>query len=315
MALSPAATLSPPPATVHVDLDGAREIYEGHGWDYPHADDPIFESGLRNFLDFLASNRVSATLFVIARTVRDPRRRALLEAAVEQGHEIASHSLNHRYLTRIDATGKREEIGESRRLLERELGVKVRGFRAPGYRIDHESLGILADCGYRYDSSAFPTSRYATALQSSVERLEGPHRPLPGRDLIEWPMPDHRPLPLPFNPSYSLLLGPWLFRSGAARFRRGGRPLTLLFHLIDLADPLGAERLRGVSSKLYTLSTMSAARKRERCQAMLDQVRGAFRVVPTLEAIAEWEDANAAPSPAAAASPLLATAGARGTGR
>jgi len=315
MEMNPAATSPPPPATVHVDLDGAREIYEGHGWGYPHADDPIFESGLRNFLDFLASNGVRATLFVIARSVRDPRRRALLEAAVEQGHEIASHSLNHRYLTRIDAQGKHEEIGESRRLLERELGVEVHGFRAPGYRIDHESLGILADCGYRYDSSAFPTSRYATALRSSVEQLRRPHRPLPGRELVEWPMPDHRPLPLPFNPSYSLLLGPWLFRSGAARFRRGGRPLTLLFHLIDLADPLGAERLRGVSSRLFTLSTMSAARKRERCQAMLDQVRGAFRIVRTLDAIAEWQGANAAPGTAKTASPLLASAAARGPGR
>jgi len=91
----------PPSATVHVDLDGAREIFEGHGWEYTAADDPVFESGLRHFLGFLAEHRVRATLFVIARSGLDHRRRPLLEAAVAQGHEIASHSLTHQYLTAI----------------------------------------------------------------------------------------------------------------------------------------------------------------------------------------------------------------------
>ena len=248
------SVLRAPTATVHVDLDGAQDIYEGHGWGYSENDDPIFESGLRNFLQFFADNGVRATLFVIARSLHDRHKRALIEAAVAQGHEIASHSLTHRYLTRIDSASKRLEIEESRRLLETELGVPVRGFRAPGYRIDHESLEILADCGYEYDSSAFPTEKYATSLRTTVDTLRAPHHPLPGLPLVEWSMPDHRPFPLPFNPSYSLLLGGWLFRSGVERFRRSGRPLALLFHLIDLADPLARERQRGLSSKIFTLS-------------------------------------------------------------
>lgn len=282
------SSLHPPAATVHVDLDGAQDIFEGHGWGYSHTDDPIFESGLRNFLDFFAQNRVRATLFVIARSLHDPRKRALIEAAVAQGHEIASHSLTHSYLTRIDSAGKHREIAESRRLLESELGVQVKGFRAPGYRIDHESLEMLADCGYEYDSSAFPTEKYAAALKTTVATLRAPHYPLAERSLVEWSMPDHRPFPLPFNPSYSLLLGGWLFRSGVERFRRNGRPLALLFHLIDLADPLPPSRLRGLSSKIFTLSTLSAAAKRTRCQAMLDRVRDTYRIMTTSEAIAEW---------------------------
>lgn len=289
---------SAPPVTVHLDLDGAREIYEGHGWGYSHSDDPIFESGLRNFLEFFAHNGVRATLFVVARSVHDPHRRALLESAVAQGHEIASHSLSHRYLTRIDAAGQREEIGKSRQVLEQALGVPVHGFRAPGYRIDRASLAIVAESGYLYDSSAFPTRHHAVALQSSVARLRHPHCPFAGAELVEWPMPDHRPFPLPFNPSYALLLGQWLFRSGVERFRRGGRPLALLFHLIDLADPLEARRLVGLSSRIFTLSTLSAERKRERCQAMMDQVRGRFRFLPTLDAIAEWQATEGSAVPA-----------------
>ena len=37
---------------VHVDLDGARHIFRAHGWAYPWPDDPLFESGMAQLLDF-----------------------------------------------------------------------------------------------------------------------------------------------------------------------------------------------------------------------------------------------------------------------
>lgn len=286
---------------MHVDLDGALEIYEGHGWGYDFADDPIFESGLRGMLALFAEQGVTATLFVVARTLADRRKRALLDEAVRQGHEIASHTLSHRYLPALDAAGKRREIGESRRMLEGELGVPVLGFRAPGYRIDRESLEILAECGYGYDSSAFPSSRFARALGSSVAALRAPHEPLPGSPLVEWPMPLPGALPLPFNPSYALLLGDWLFRQGVARHHTGGSPLTLLFHLIDVAEPLPADRLRGLSSRIFTLSTISASHKLRRCSSMLAEVRRRYRVMSTTEAIAEWRTGVATVGPRATA--------------
>lgn len=281
-----------------MDLDGALDIYEGHGWDYPHADDPVFETGMRHFLDFFAANGVKATLFVIARSVLDRRKRPLIEEAVRAGHEIASHSLTHRYLTRIDTAAKRQELGESRDLLEQELGVPVVGFRAPGYRIDRESLELLAEYGYAWDSSVFPTAKFAAALGTPVDRLASPHEPVPGSRLVEWPMPDHRPFPLPFNPSYTLILGDWLFRGGIKRYRAHGRPLSLLFHLIDLAAPLPSDRLRGLTSRVFTLSNLGAEAKRRRCQTMLEQVRANYRIMTTGEAIAEWRrDTESAGAP------------------
>lgn len=298
---------------MHVDLDGAREIYEGHGWGYSHADDPVFESGMRHLLDFLADNRITATLFVIARSVRDRRRRALLDEAVRQGHEIASHSMNHCYLPQLGAAAKRIEIVESRQLLEQYLGVPVRGFRAPGYRIDRESLEMMAEHGYDWDSSMFPTARYAKLFDAHVETLRAPHQPIAGSSFVEWPLPDHRPFPFPFNPSYALVLGDWLFRQGVQRFRGGALPFSLLFHLIDLADPLGAGRLRGVSSRIFTLSTLSARRKRERCQRMLALVREHYRIVTAEVAIAEWRSRlaeAAAETQGTARSPVGGEAGA-----
>lgn len=273
---------------MHIDLDGAQDIYEGRGWGYTATDDPVFETGMRHALDFFAANGVRATLFVIARSLRDRRKRPLIDEAARAGHEMASHTLNHRYLTQLDTRGKREEIRTSRELMEQELGVPVLGFRAPGYRIDRESIELLAECGYAWDSSVFPTAKYATALGLPVEELRAPHTPIPGSDFVEWPMPDHRPFPLPFNPSYSLLLGDWLFRGGIRRFRAGGGPLSLLFHLIDFSEPLAADRLRGLASKVFTLSSLTAEEKRGRCQGMYRLVRENYRIMTTYEAIAEW---------------------------
>jgi peptidoglycan/xylan/chitin deacetylase (PgdA/CDA1 family) len=297
-----------PPVTLHVDLDGAQDIYEGHGWGWPSADDPLFETGMRHFLDFFGENGVRATLFVIARSVRDPRKRPLIDEAVRAGHEIASHSLTHRYLTQLDTAGKRTEIGDSKALLEDTLGVPVHGFRAPGYRIDRESLELLAQYGYTWDSSVFPTAHYERLVGLPVSVLGSPHEPVSGSDFVEWPMPDHRPFPIPFNPSYTLLLGDWLFRGGIRRFQKSGRGLSLLFHLIDLADPMPRERLRGFTSKIFTLSTLDARTKRRRCQAMLDLARRHYRLMTTGEAIAQWRANRGAHAlPAVASSPASGT--------
>ena len=50
-------------AVVHVDLDGANHIFRYQGWEYPHTDDPNFETEFANMLRFLEHNDIRATLF------------------------------------------------------------------------------------------------------------------------------------------------------------------------------------------------------------------------------------------------------------
>jgi peptidoglycan/xylan/chitin deacetylase (PgdA/CDA1 family) len=265
-----AASTDQPLAAVHLDLDGARHIYRAHGWRYDPSDDPLFESGLRGALDLLARRHVSATLFVVAEDVFDARKRALIRAAVDAGHEIASHSLSHDRLTALDAAAKRREIAESRACLASELGADVRGFRAPGFRIDRECLELVNDAGYAYDSSMLASR---------------PHRPLPGQPLYELPVPSAGPFSFPFHPSYSLVLGHWYFRAGLSDYRRRRSPLVLLFHLTDFADPLPRARTRGLRQRLFTLSYLSAEHKRARCAAILDHVRRHFTIASTSQVL------------------------------
>jgi len=271
-------------ATIHVDLDGARQIFRHHGWPYPWKDDLLFESGLRNLLGFFGEHEIRATLFVIAEDLADPRKRELIHAAVTEGHSIASHSLNHPEFDDLTAAEKRSEVIESKTRLEDELGVAVRGFRTPSYQIDRETLELLVETGYEWDSSVFPEPAFARRLEvPAIPPV--PFRPLLGKPLTEIPLPGYRPLPFPFNPSYSLLLGRFYFDWNLSRFARSGHPLVLLFHLTDFAEPLSGERLPNFKSRLFTLSARAADAKRSRCHAMLDCVRSRYEIVSTEELI------------------------------
>lgn len=270
------------PAVVHLDLDGAEEISEAHGWRYDAAGDPLFESGLRSALRFFAANRVTATLFVIGRQLDDPGKRNLLAEAVRLGHEIASHTETHRSLLRLDRGEKRDEIRCSRERLSSVLGVEVQGFRAPGFHIDHESLELIAESGYTYDSSIFPTAKFAR--QTGIRRVcDVPFRPLEGQGLMELSLPNPAPLPFPFHPCFSLVLGMRYFRAGLSRFISRRCPLVFLFHLTDFAEPLLDTYLHGWRNRFYTLSYLSGEKKRARCQQMLDAVREHFRIGTTKE--------------------------------
>ena len=274
-----------PSAVVHLDADGASAIFAAHGWRYLVAADPLFQSGLLNFLDWFDQLGIRATVFVIAQDLDDPSKRELLEEVVRRGHQIGSHSLTHRKLTALAREEKRREIYESRERLAAHLGVDVHGFRAPGFAMDRETLELIDAAGYRYDSSVFPTRKFARRLK--LTQLEKwPHLPLEDCGLVELPLPSHQPLPVPFHPSYSLVLGLWYFRVGLASFQQSRAPLVLLFHLTDLADPLPKHQLPVWKAKLYTLSHLNVETKRRRCEEMLALVRQKYDVLDTMQLLA-----------------------------
>jgi peptidoglycan/xylan/chitin deacetylase (PgdA/CDA1 family) len=281
-----------PPAVLHVDLDGFADICRVHGWtvDGPH--DPLFDTGMRRALEFFAEHGIRATFFTIAQDVHDHAKLGWLREAVRQGHEIGSHSVTHRCLSGLSTAEKRSETRDSRLLLEQALGVAVDGFRAPGFRTDAEVLRLVGEAGYAYDSSLFPPAR---GIRSKGPRAQSaaPHLLGDAGSLLELPMPAHSPLPLPFHPSYSLVLGSWYFARGLARARRTRAPLVLLFHLTDFADPVDGAMLPGWKARVFTLSFLSAATKRRRCARMLQEVAQHYRLMATTTLVTAARDALA----------------------
>lgn len=80
----------------------------------------------------------------------------LIRRIHEQGHEIAGHAYWHQEIFRMDPSRFREDAVRTKHALEQAIGAPVFGFRAPAYSIrptEDWALDILAEIGYRYDSS------------------------------------------------------------------------------------------------------------------------------------------------------------------
>lgn len=74
-------------------------------------------------------------------------------AVVDAGHEIAAHGVYHEYVPAL-------EIDEERRLLELQIqqheslvGHRPRGYRSPALDVTDNTLDLLADLGFEWDSS------------------------------------------------------------------------------------------------------------------------------------------------------------------
>lgn len=83
----------------------------------------------------------------------------LIRDIVERGHEVASHSYDHKLIYEMTPNDFREDVRRSKKILADITGREVIGYRAPSYSITEKSfwaLRILTEEGYRYDSSIFP---------------------------------------------------------------------------------------------------------------------------------------------------------------
>jgi peptidoglycan/xylan/chitin deacetylase (PgdA/CDA1 family) len=269
-----------------VDLDGATHIFRAHGKSFAGSTDTVYGTGMENMLALFDEHEVRATLFVIAEDARDPAKRPLIAEALARGHELASHTLTHPNLLRASSADKQRELVDSKSLIEDAFGVRVTGFRAPGYAMDAESLNILGRAGYVYDSSAFATAEFTRRFQCEMRELTQPHRFERYSGIIELPLPGPAPNAMPLGPSLSLAFAVPAARFTLWRAAQRSIPTALLFHLIDFAAPIAREHRGSAKLSLFTLSTRSAAAKRRACGRLLRFARSNFCLTPTLDLLA-----------------------------
>lgn len=132
-------------------------------------DAPITERVLRNMdrvRAFLDECGVKGTFFIQGRVARAFP--GLLAELIEEGHEIQSHGYSHKSLYGMDRLALRTELEYARKSIEDACGVQVTAFRAPDFSIGKENLWaleVLAECGFKVDSSIFPVRmrRYGIA--------------------------------------------------------------------------------------------------------------------------------------------------------
>ena len=160
------------PGTVQVDVDDLWVYYESIGLHAPAGcPSPAYQQGVPRLLDLFDRYGIRATFFVCGRDAR--AQRATLNEMVRRGHEIANHSTWHRPgFARLSAEEKRADIATTHRLLKDAANVTPAGFKSPGFSFAADQLDVLADLGYRYDSSLLPTP-YAPLLRLTQRFLSG----------------------------------------------------------------------------------------------------------------------------------------------
>jgi polysaccharide deacetylase family protein (PEP-CTERM system associated) len=192
------------------------------------------EIGTDRILEILSRGSVQATFFILGEVAR--AHPALVRRIVEEGHEVASHGMSHRTVHELGREKFRQELRDSKALLEDMAGAPVQGFRASTFSITRTSLwalDILLEEGYGYDSSIFPVrhDRYGVP--------EFPTHPVQVREsgdhgvLLEFP-----PLTLPLmgmnlpcgGGGYFRLYPPALFHHALRRANRSGLPAVLYLH-------------------------------------------------------------------------------------
>ncbi|MBX9585114.1 MAG: polysaccharide deacetylase family protein [Gemmataceae bacterium] len=170
----------------------------------------------RRLLDDLAAAGVTATFFVVGDITRT--RPGLIRAIHAAGHEVGSHSWDHRRIHRLTPAEFRDDLRRSKDALEQVIGGPVYGFRAPTFSVVRQTgwaVDILAECGFLYDSSVFPVrhDRYGVPDAPRGPFVAAGH----ARDILELPLLTYRVagLNLPVaGGGYFRLFPPAVMRAG-----------------------------------------------------------------------------------------------------
>lgn len=168
----------------------------------------------------------------------------LIREIAARGHEVACHSDKHRRVFELTPAEFRADTRIAKDRLEQAIGAAVIGYRAPSFSITQASLWafeVLAELGFRYDSSIFPVDHPNYGMP------RGPRTPFrvatSHGSIVEFPMPtlELAGARSPLGGGAYLRLLPYWYTRWGMRFlnQREGQPACVYVHPweIDAEQP------------------------------------------------------------------------------
>jgi peptidoglycan/xylan/chitin deacetylase (PgdA/CDA1 family) len=107
--------------------------------------------GIWNILEVLDQFGVKATFFVCGTTAE--KYPDAIRAAHKAGHEIAGMSYAFERVRTTSPDRERAIVRRTAKALEDVCGATIKGWRCPDYRISPQTLDILSESGFAWDSS------------------------------------------------------------------------------------------------------------------------------------------------------------------
>lgn len=133
-------------------------------------------------LRLLARQDIRATFFVPGFTAECYP--DAIRAIVDGGHEVGHHGYLHEPMQGIDAATEARYLDRGLDALERVIGVRPVGYRAPWWETNWHTPGLLAQRGFLYDSSLLDGDkpyRFAVTPESTQTLIEIP---------VDWALDD-----------------------------------------------------------------------------------------------------------------------------
>lgn len=251
---------------ISIDLDNYRDYQSLVDTEFDGEPPSFYGRAIPRFLDLFDRGGVKATFFAIGRDLASSEARRCLREIVSRGHEVGNHSYTHPYNFRqLTRSQKEVEISQADEAIADAIGERPVGFRTPSCDVSVETLDLLAERHYLYDSSIFPTpimwafmlygrifvrrKNYQLGPMNAVLAPPRPYYPRSdklyraqtrprngtGPDIVEVPFSVTSPIRLPFYSTLIRLLGSRVFDC-ALRWPRREKELHMLFHMIELAD-------------------------------------------------------------------------------
>ncbi len=253
-------------ASLSLDLDNKWSYMKTHGdsgWEsFPSYLDTVIPRTLK----FLSERNLKITFFIVGQDAALDENRTSLASISEAGHEIGNHSYSHEpWLHLYSKTEVVDEFERSETAIEAATGKRTVGFRGPGYSLSDTVLEVLAERGYVYDCSTFPTYvaplarayYFFSSPEMSVEEREKrkelfgkfsdgfqtlkPYlRRIHGREIIEIPVTTFPVFKTPIHASYVMYLATFsktvalaYWKTALAMCRATGVQPSLLLHPLD----------------------------------------------------------------------------------
>ncbi len=145
------------PMSLSLDLDNKWSYLKTHGDDSWKEFPSYLDVVVPRILEFLRQRDLKITFFVVGQDAAHKKNHAALKLIVDAGHEVCNHSYNHEpWLHLYSENDLDAELQRAEVAIEAATGVKVKGFRGPGFSLSKGTLSVLNKRGYEYDATAFP---------------------------------------------------------------------------------------------------------------------------------------------------------------
>lgn len=198
----------------------------------------LVEKNFMRLLDLFAEREVHVTCFFLGWVAgRFPH---LVREAASRGHEIASHGYSHQLVYRMTPQEFLKDAADSKKILDDLVGKPVLGYRSSGFSVTKDTpwfFEMLAEAGYRYDSSVFPAPRGHGGLRT--DRLAPYRVSETDHALIEFPISVENVLGKRlcfFGGGYLRLFPYAVIRRMARKVMAQGRPVIFYVHPREI-DP------------------------------------------------------------------------------